>query len=488
MPLKSIPGVRSVALTALRRRRGLTGEELAELAGISPQALSLYETEREPSMARLCELAGLMRYSAEEVEGVVFGLSRATLSPPETRLPVDPSPAAIRRIREIAGRAGRAVTELLERHLVEAARTWMVKRARRQAGKLWRELEKTPPARRLALIETTGKFQTWAVSERLAHESERAASDRADRALELAELGWRVAELAPGDAGFSEAVKGHALIFVTNARRVANQMPRAGEDCDRALALWEAGAPEARKILPAWRVLDLEGSLRRDQRRFPEALEELREARAIAPPKAVARILVKRAVTLEHMGDSEQAIEVLQEAESHLPGQDDPRLPWTVHFNMATNLCLLERYDEAQKLLPVVRELAIAGRRELDLIRVLWLSGRIEAGFGQDLEARAAFNQVRRELETRSMAYDYALVSLELAELDLEKGRHTEVKALAEEMVWIFKAEGIHREALAAVALFRRAAAEETVTAKLARRLVRYLYRARYNPELRFEE
>lgn len=487
MPLKVVPGVRSVALTALRRMRGLTGEELAERAGISPNMASVYETREEPSRERLLELAAAMEYGEEEVEGVIFGLSRALLPPAEPRLPVDPTAAAARRIREIAGRAGRAFTELLERHLVEAARLWMVKKARRQAGKLWRELEKTPPERRRALIETSRKFQTWAMSERLAHESERAASDKADRALALAELGFRVSELAAGDAAFSSAVKGHALIFVANARRVANQMPRSGEDCDRALALWKAGAQEARKILPAWRVLDREGSIRREQRRFPEALERLQEAQSLAPPKAVARILVNRAVVLEHMGDAEQAITVLQEAEAHASKWRDSELKLKIQFNLAASYCDLDRYAEAKELLPEIRRLAVAGRRELNLIRVLWLSGRIDAGFGQALEASAALNQVRREFETRTMAYDYALVCLELAELDLKRGRYAEVKLLAEEMAWIFKDQGIHREALAAVALFRKAAFEEKASADLARRLVRFLYRARYNPDLRFE-
>ncbi len=487
MPLKYVPGVRSATLTALRRRRGLTEEELAERAHVSSQMVSLWETEKEPSVEKLYELAALMGYEPEDVEALLFALRRADRPLPEPASPVDPTHAAVRRIREIAGRAGRAVTEMLEMRLFQVARTWLVKKARREAGKLWREFLKTPDERQRALVETSGKFHTWALAERLAHESIKAAADNADRALELAELGYRVAELAPGAPGFMIAVQGYTLLPVANARRVANQIPRAGEDCDRALGLWEKGTPEAKKILPAWRVLDLTGSLRRDQRRFPEALENLKEARAIAPRKAVARILVNRAVVLEHMGDPAQAIEVLREAESHMEGQDDPRLPWTIHFNMTADLCLLDRYDEAQQRLPIVRELAVAGRRELDLIRVLWLSAKIQAGFGQIHEARTAFDQVRRELRTRTMPADYALATLERAVLDLQEGRYAAVRALAEEMVWIFKAQGIEREALAALALFRKAAAEEKASVELARRLVQYLHRAQYDPDLVFE-
>jgi hypothetical protein len=57
---------------------------------------------------------------------------------------------------------------------------------------------------------------------------------------------------------------------------------------------------------------------------------------------------------------------------------------------------------------------------------------------------------------------------------------------LAEEMMWIFKSQGIHKEALEALALFCQAANAEQAHANWARRLVRYLYRAQSNPGLKF--
>ncbi len=53
--------------------------------------------------------------------------------------------------------------------------------------------------------------------------------------------------------------------------------------------------------------------------------------------------------------------------------------------------------------------------------------------------------------------------------------------------IWIFKAQGVHREALAALRLFYEAARKEETTAELARDLVDYLKKARYHPELRFD-
>lgn len=69
----------------------------------------------------------------------------------------------------------------------------------------------------------------------------------------------------------------------------------------------------------------------------------------------------------------------------------------------------------------------------------------------------------------------------------LEEGRTREVRELAEEMLWIFKSQGVHKEALAALRLFCQAAREEKARVEWTRGLVKYLYRAQHNPKLRFE-
>jgi hypothetical protein len=79
------------------------------------------------------------------------------------------------------------------------------------------------------------------------------------------------------------------------------------------------------------------------------------------------------------------------------------------------------------------------------------------------------------------------LVSLELSRLYATQGRTEEVKSLARHMVPIFQSQEIHREALAALLIFREAAEKERVTAEFARDILLYLRKARHNPELRFE-
>jgi hypothetical protein len=57
-----------------------------------------------------------------------------------------------------------------------------------------------------------------------------------------------------------------------------------------------------------------------------------------------------------------------------------------------------------------------------------------------------------------------------------------EVKRLARQMIPIFQAQDVHREALAALALFRKAARREEVTVEQLLRLVKYLQEARNDP------
>jgi len=59
------------------------------------------------------------------------------------------------------------------------------------------------------------------------------------------------------------------------------------------------------------------------------------------------------------------------------------------------------------------------------------------------------------------MGYDAALVSLHLALLYTKEGRAAAVAELAREMIPIFEAQDIHREALAALTVFRQAAFHE---------------------------
>jgi tetratricopeptide (TPR) repeat protein len=399
-------------------------------------------------------------------EGLAAGLDRAILDAVMPRL----APHLI----ELEALAGDEVLPVAEDRLV--------------AVELWELLKKMSAGRRRLTLETERRYWTWALAERLCEESERAAAHRADEAAELAHLGLRAAELVPGSDSWRSHLLGWVWAFMANAHRVQGDLPGAEEGFLRSDHLLAAGTPADPELLDATRPLDLKASLRRYQGCFDEALALLEQAlKANTSPESRGRILIKKANTMKRMGDSERALAEMRQAEILVKGSQDARAVFAVHHGLAHTLWQLGRFAEAEALLPKLRQGAVAMGNELDLLRTRWLEGGVAAGLGRREQALAALEEVRLYFNKNRIAYDASLVSLELAVLYLEDGRTAETRALSEEMFWIFKAQGVHQEALAALRLFSEAAAKEEATAELARRLAGYLTKARCRPELRFE-
>ena len=471
----------------LRGLRGWSQEELASAAGIDESSVSHYERGKTvPSWKTLERLASAVGLSRPFVEACLLpaleaAVQMAAPSPERDDSSLEDPGPDLERI--LAGSIRSAVAAFLAR--LEERKSSRERSGppaaedRRQAIELWSRLENCKPEERRFLVETCPEFQTWALAERLCHQSSEAASSCVEEALELASLAHEVAGLAILDIAWRSRLEGYTLAFLANAKRVASDLKGAEEAFAQAWNLWKAGTEVFPGLLPEWRLLDLEASLHNDRRRFREALDRLARARAGAPPEAAVRILVKQAAILDQMGEAEQAIKVVREAAPLVDGERDPRLLFGLRFILAANLCALGRHTEAEPLLSEVRELAVALNKNLDLVRVLWLEGRLRSGLGRTREAVDAFEQVRREFTTRKIAYNAALVTLELAELYLAEGRTREVRDLAEEMMWVFRSQGIDREALVALKLFFDAVRTEAATAEMARRAVADLKKAR---------
>jgi len=243
---------------------------------------------------------------------------------------------------------------------------------------------------------------------------------------------------------------------------------------DRAFALgatlWIDPAPGEPCPLAAWLIPHLEASLRRAQRRFPEALARLDRALVLAPDDlARGRILLNQAGVLEQAGEPVQAVVALREALRLGEANPDPRFRIGVLFNLAVNLLHLERPAEAEPLVGEVRALAIAERNDLDLLRVLWLSGRLAAAQGRRPEALTAIDEAARRFAERSLGFDAALAVLDLAALLLEEGQAREAARRVAEVHPAFQVRNIAREELASLLLFLRALEAEAATAALAR-------------------
>lgn len=336
---------------------------------------------------------------------------------------------------------------------------------------LWSRLAPCDSEDRAFLVATCPEFRNWALVEHICHESEGAASHCTGQALDLANFAKSIIHWLPGEDAWRARVEGYALPFVANAHRVGNELDKAEDAFTRGKRLWAAGATAYPHLLAEWRLLDLEASLYRDQRRFPEALDQFERALALAPPEAAGRILLKKAVTLEHMVDPEQALDTLRKAAPVVEAGGDLNQLFSLRFNWVVNLCHLNRAKEAEKRLPEVRELADRLGKDLHHLRVRWLAARVDAGLGRTDEAVAEIKAVCDTFLDLSMPYDAALAGLNLALYWLEQGETAAVKELAVGLEKIFTAKGIQREALASLRLFCDTASREAATVALAQQV-----------------
>ncbi|HVR97491.1 MAG TPA: helix-turn-helix transcriptional regulator [Thermoanaerobaculia bacterium] len=458
----------------LRSHADMTQADFAAASGTSQADISRYELgEQVPSEETLRRMA-----KAANLEWpVMVHLRRfigTLLAAADCDLVVQGPDAGARLNRAILEAASLAVAPYLVDSAGTARRSPPPEDARREAKGIVGALNAFPVSQRRRLVELTlHATRSWALAEQTCEASLNAAANNAADALAWAELALSISERVSGAEGFRRRLSGYCLAHVANALRVANDFDGADRAFSRAWSLWQAGT-DVFGLLAEWRVLSLQASLRREQHRFHEALEWLERAMATvgANQEAAVRLLLNREQVLEQSGDHAGALVVLEEAAPLLEGVQDRRLLLSHRFDTADNLFLLGRLTEAEALLPEVRDLATHQANKLDLIRVLWLEGRVAAGLRKKEEAMAALEEVQREFTVRKLPYDAALASLDLAVLWLEQGRATEVRVLAVGMAWIFEAQGIQREALAALSLFQEAALREAASVDLVRRVI----------------
>ena len=159
-----------------------------------------------------------------------------------------------------------------------------------------------------------------------------------------------------------------------------------------------------------------------------------------------------------------------------------------IHHNLVDCLAGAGRFLEAQGASRAAREWFRRFPDDRLRHRRQWVEGKIARGLGQLPQAEALFLAAREGFLAEGIPYETALVSLELALLYAEQGRTVELKELAAGMVPIFASRQIHREALAALAVFQRAAEAERAGGEGVTEIGDYLRRARHAPELPFRD
>jgi transcriptional regulator with XRE-family HTH domain len=413
-----------VLVTLLRRLRGWSQAEMAARSGVNKSSLSEFEKGKavpaRATLERLATAAGVPMWVVDGALSPVLAFARQIMVGA-----AGPSPDWIPALDDASrGEALSAAERIaLAQFLGAAAETGDEAAA---AG----EPEGSAAADPWALLPGAARgipvlaAELGAAFERLIEcacaESVRAAAHDARQALALARLARQVAELAPGEEAWRSGLQSKAWAFEANALRTAAELRSADAALAASWKLRQLAGSAAEATFPEWRLLDLEASLRRDQRRFARALDLLDRALGAAPAEARGRILLKKGSTLEQAGQVVASLAVLAEASPLLEAAGEARDRMGVRFNTTVNLWHLGRMREAAAALAELRPLVLELGNDLDLLRLRWLGARVAAGLGRREEALAEYAAVRREFERRADAYDAALVDRDAAILHLE--------------------------------------------------------------------
>lgn len=354
-----------------------------------------------------------------------------------------------------------------------AERQESLEREREQAPFLYADLVRHPPARQQVLVRNTRRYQSWGLAQHLIERCSQAWSTDPRHAEDLATLALAIAEqFEPPlyQAPILNDLLGRCWVHIGNCRRLATDLQGAEEAFDRAGELLAAGTEDPVE----WALyLQRRATLHLYQRRLDEVEPLLRRAiasfRRVGDPHLAGRAMVVLANLHRERCDPERAISTLQGAMKLLDLEREPRLALGTAHNLIQYLADAGRFMEARALFGKSRELYELYADPLLRQKRVWVQGIIAGGLGQEQQAEACLERARSGFVAQGLSAQAAAVSLDLAEVYARQGRSAEIRQVAEEVLPIFQALDIEREALAAVLLFREAAAAEQVTVALMR-------------------
>ena len=292
--------------------------------------------------------------------------------------------------------------------------------------------------------------------------------------LHLANLARAAAEACEGEAaggllGVADLRAG-AWGQYGNSLRGCGRVREAEEALTRAVALRSEGTgdPPLRA-----RLLEQMASLNTSLRRFETAVTQAEAAgqiyRDLGEGHLLASSLVHKAIAILYSGETESAADVLNQAIPLIDYESDPHLLLAACHNLVRCYIDLDRPDQALDLYSETRELYREFSDPLILLRAGWQEGQLLRDLGHLRKAEAMLLQAHKGFVDRSLTYDAAVVSLDLAALYVKMGSSDDVRQTVIAAVPIFRTLGVDREALASLLQLQQVADKEQQALELIR-------------------
>lgn len=354
---------------------------------------------------------------------------------------------------------------------------------------LWREIVPDSRERRRRRVLDEPRFQTWGFFELLIDRAYAAIQEDPREAEDLLRLAVDAAgqlSSATYGPGAGETAQARAWAWLANILRVQGDFQQAEAALQTAGHHLSSGWLDP---LDEALLLEVKGALRRGERRFEEAVELLDAAidiyREVNEPHLQGRALGIKGLTHQYMGDFEKAADCFRTSLFLVDGVREPRLMLANQHNLIGCLHDAGQSAEAASLIVDARRLTEQVGRRSDLLRLRWTEGKIAVARGRLKTAETILGEVREAFVESSLLFDAALVSLDLATVYLRQHRAEETKRLAAEMIPVFRAREVHREVLASLIVFQRAAELEQLTVGRIEEIAARLRQARSNPQPR---
>ncbi len=274
---------------------------------------------------------------------------------------------------------------------------------------------------------------------------------------------------------------------LANAYRVNEDMGAAEHALAQADAIRDRGTGDP---LILARLLDVEASLRNDQRRFSEAFEALDSVHRLylemGENHLAGRALISKGFQTAEVVRGQDASHLFRSGLALLEPERDPHLAAMSHYGLIYSLVECGDFLAANSLLQESGLRRAFASEPLILLRLRCLEGRILAGLGKLYRAEAVLQQVRDGFLGYGQEHEAALAELDLAAVWLRLEGTAEVQPLAKEVLAAFQDLGVHREAQRAAHYLHEACRRERATLALVQSVLDFLRRLEQQPQLRF--
>lgn len=325
------------------------------------------------------------------------------------------------------------------------------------------KLAALPESEQIRLFTIRGDIADSGIVTHLLDRSHAVRFESPGKMLHLARLAHLAAEACSlektGDEKRLADLRAEAWRQLANALRVNGRLQEAEEAFTSSLHHWEAGtrSPELRG-----RILFQLSSLRTFQRQFAAALKIADEAeeifRQLNNLHLQGSVLIKKAIVVLYSGDAQGAIEILHRAIPLIDRKEDPRLFLAAHHNLARCYIDLGQPEEALAIYYQARDLYRDYSDPIILLRATWQEGQLLREIGHLHNAEAALLRARQGFLEAGLAYEAAMVSLDLAEVYKKAGLTDKLRRMVTEALPIFRALRVSRETLAALLRLQDAA------------------------------